>query len=82
MNTKVLLCGRIVILALSLIFGYFVLVQTAWSLEGKVIDYNGKPVPHATVTFTNYEEAFKLTTDEEGHYVILNNMLKTMEEGK
>jgi len=82
MNTKVLLYGLIVILALSLIFGYFVLVQTAWSLEGKVIDYNGKPVPHATVTFTNYEEAFKLTTDEEGHYVILNNMLKTMEEGK
>jgi len=82
MNTKALLYGLIVILALSFILGYAVFVLTAWNLEGKVIDYNGEPIPHATVTFTNYEETFKLITDEQGHYAIPNNMLKSMEEGK
>ncbi len=82
MNTKALLYGLIVILVLSLVLGYLVLVQTAWSLEGKVIDYNEEPIPHATVTFTNYEESFKIIADENGHYVIPNNALKSMEEGK
>ncbi|CEG12221.1 exported hypothetical protein [groundwater metagenome] len=82
MNAKFLLYGLIVILAFSFILGYAVFVLTAWDLEGKVIDYNGEPISHATVTFTNYEESFKLVTDKEGHYTIHNNMLKSMEEGK
>ncbi len=82
MNTKALLYGLIVILGLSLLLGYAVFVLTACNLEGNVIDYNGEPIPHATVTFTNYEETFKLITDEQGHYAIPNNILKSMEEGK
>lgn len=80
MNLKVFLYGLIAILLLSLILGYFILVQTAWSLEGKVIDYNGEPVPHATVIFTNYKGCFKTTTDEQGYYAFHNNMLKSLEE--
>jgi len=82
MNTKALLYGLVVILGLSLILGYAVFVLTAWNLEGNVTDYNGEPVSLATVTFTNYEETFKVITDKEGHYAIHNNMLKSMEEGK
>ncbi len=82
MNAKALLYGLMVVLGLSLLLGYTVFVLTAWNLEGKVIDYNGESIPHATVTFTNYEETFKLITDEQGHYDIPNNMLKSMEEGK
>ncbi|MDI6730110.1 MAG: carboxypeptidase-like regulatory domain-containing protein [Candidatus Altarchaeum sp.] len=82
MNATALLYGLIVILGLSLFLGYVVLVLTAWNLEGKVIDYNGESIPHATVTFSNYEETFKLITDEEGHYAIHNNILESIEEGK
>jgi len=82
MNVKALLYGLIVILALSLILAYAVFVLTAWNLEGYVIDYNGEPVPHATVTFTNYEETFKVVTDDKGYYSIPNNLLSSMEEGR
>lgn len=71
----------VIVLIALLVFGVYVFYVTSAPIDGKVLDYNGKPVPGATVVISSYEEKYTAVTHEDGSFHLDNNFLQHIENG-